>query len=154
MITVLVVDDQAVVREGIRAMLELSGEVRVLATADSAETMLDRVNAAPPDFVLTDLRMPGMGGVRGIEELRRRHPAVRCVALTTYDDTSTVAAALRAGAAGFLTKDADLATIVQALRAAVEGRSLLDRSVLDRFLRADTEPATTAPGGAAHSPPD
>lgn len=79
---------------------------------------------------------------------------MRCVALTTYDDTSTVAAALRAGAAGFLTKDADLATIVQALRAAVEGRSLLDRSVLDRFLRADTEPATTAPGGAAHSPPD
>lgn len=133
-IRVLVVDDQAVVREGLRALLQLSDDVDVVGTAPDAEQMLELVPQLSPQVVLTDLRMPGMGGVRGIEEMRRAFPDVACVALTTYDDTEAVTGALRAGAAGFLNKDADLETIVDALRAAAEGRSLLDKNVLERLL--------------------
>lgn len=147
-VTVVVADDQRVVREGLAAMLALDPRLEVVGLADSAERALELVELLNPAVLLTDLRMPGIGGVEGIRRCHGRTPAV---ALTTYDDGSTVRAALEAGAVGFLNKDADAGTIVAAVLAAASGRSLLDPAALSALLSrsgADAGPDGGVGGGA------
>uniref|UniRef100_UPI0012EDCFE1 response regulator n=1 Tax=Piscicoccus intestinalis TaxID=746033 RepID=UPI0012EDCFE1 len=133
-ITVVVADDQTVVREGLRAMLGFLPGIDVVATAPSAEEALEAVSRLDPDVLLTDLRMPGIGGVEGIRRLRASGARTAAVALTTYDDDATVREALGAGALGFLNKDAEPEAVADALRAAAAGRSLLDARVVAALL--------------------
>lgn len=166
-VSVVVADDQTVVREGLRAMLGFLPGIVVVATAASAEEALDLVARHDPDVLLTDLRMPGIGGVEGIRRLRDSGARTRAVALTTYDDGDTIRAALGAGALGFLNKDSDPATLATAIQAAAAGRSLLDARVIDAVVRGapaqapladrgNTEDFSTAradvPGQAARHP--
>ncbi|TWE11316.1 response regulator [Rudaeicoccus suwonensis] len=141
-VTVLIADDQTVVREGLRSMLALIEGIEVLGVAASAEEAIAAVESLDPDVLLTDLRMPGIGGVEGIRRLAAADARTRCVALTTYDDDATIRDAVGAGALGFLNKDADPDTIASAIRAAAGGRSLLDTRVTAALLAA---PATTEP---------
>lgn len=133
-VTVVIADDQTVVREGLRSMLTLIGDLDVFAVAGCAEDALALVVEHDPDVLLIDLRMPGIGGVEGIRRLTARGSRTRAVALTTYDDDETVLAALGAGAIGFLNKDADPDTIAVAIRSAAAGRSLLDARVVEALL--------------------
>lgn len=163
-ITVVVADDQTVVREGLRAMLGFLPGIDVVATAPSAEDALEAVSRLDPDVLLTDLRMPGIGGVEGIRRLRASGARTAAVALTTYDDDATVREALGAGALGFLNKDAEPEAVADALRAAAAGRSLLDARVVAAPLGGPVtprEPGTSAPtsapagsGGLAAGSPD
>ena len=149
MIRVALADDQTVVREGLRAMLGLFDQLDVVAAVDSAEALVAAVAELAPDVALTDLRMPGIGGVEGIRRIRAEHPATQCVALTTYDDDRTIAEAMSAGAVGFLNKDADPASVVGAIEAAASGRSLLDARVLDALLRGSAAPSAAVPPPAS-----
>lgn len=133
-VTVVIADDQTVVREGLRSMLALMGSLDVVGVAADAEEALDLVAELDPDVLLTDLRMPGMGGVEGIARLSASPSRTHAVALTTYDDDATIVAALDAGALGFLNKDADPEAIEAALLAAADGRSLLDAGVMAAVL--------------------
>ncbi len=143
-VRVVVADDQTVVREGLRAMLGLLPGIEVVATAADGREALQAVASHDPDVLLTDLRMPGMDGVEAIRELRRTASRTQAVALTTFDDDTTVAAALEAGALGFLNKDADPQAIAEALRAAASGRALLDAKAIAALTRRRAGPTASA----------
>ncbi len=126
---IVVADDQASVREGLAALLGLLPGIEVIATAANGEEAIDRVGESHPDAILLDLRMPVLDGIEATRRLTREHPEVAIVILTTYDDDTSVLAALQAGARSYLTKDADRADIAQALRSAATGLSVLGPTV-------------------------
>lgn len=146
-VRVVVADDQTVVRDGVCLMLGLADGIEVVGTAADGAEAVDVVARTGPDVLLVDLRMPGLDGVEATRRVRAldRPPAV--VVLTTFDDEAWVLGALRAGALGYLTKDADAAAIADAVRAAAAGRSLLDATVRARLLA-----ATQGAGGGAPGP--
>ena len=147
-VRVVIADDQTVVREGLRSMLGLFDALDVVGVASSAEDALALVAEQTPDVLLTDLRMPGIGGIEGIRRLVASGAATRAVALTTYDDDATIVEALDAGAVGFLNKDADPTAIESALLSAAAGRSLLDEKAMRALL---SRPVTSPEGIAPHT---
>ena len=128
-ITVVLVDDQRVVREGLSMVLGLMAGVEVLGSASDGVEALELVAELEPDVVLMDLRMPRMDGVEATKRISERPPETKVVVLTTYADDHTVIQALRAGACGFLTKDATSGQIRHALEAAVRGEATIDPAV-------------------------
>ncbi|MER7133969.1 response regulator transcription factor [Streptosporangium saharense] len=136
---VLVVDDQAVVREGLVLLLGLLPDIEVVGSAPDGREALRLVAELRPDVVLMDLRMPRMDGVEATREIRAAFPATQVVVLTTYSDDESVFAALRAGARGFLTKSADAEEIARAVAAVVNGEAQLDPGVQLRLLSAVVE---------------
>jgi DNA-binding NarL/FixJ family response regulator len=142
---VLVVDDQRLVREGLTALLELVDELQLVAVAEDGARALALVAEHQPDVVLMDLRMPGMDGVEATRRIRRDHPDVEVVVLTTHADDDSILAALRAGARGYLTKDAGVAEIARAVAAAAAGQALLDPQVQARLLQGLTDGRSPGP---------
>ncbi|MFJ2740122.1 response regulator [Streptomyces sp. NPDC087440] len=145
-VRVLVVDDQAMVREGIVLLLGLLPGIEVVGSAGDGEEAVDLVAAHAPDVVLMDLRMPRCDGVEATRRIRARHPATQVVVLTTYADDDWLFPALRAGARGYLTKDADGEEIVRAVRDVMSGQARLSPAVQRRLLEQVTAPAPPAPG--------
>jgi DNA-binding NarL/FixJ family response regulator len=148
-IRVLVADDQRVVREGLVLLLELLGGIEVVGAAADGEQAMALAADLRPDVVLMDLRMPRLDGVAATRRLRERDPGVRVLALTTYDDEHSVMEAVRAGARGYLTKDAGAEEIRQALEAVVRGEAAIDPAVQHHLLDAL---ATGAPASAGTLP--
>ncbi len=131
---ILVADDHYVVREGLRLILEGEPDLALVGNAGDGATAVRLAGELAPDVVLMDLRMPGMDGLQAIEQIRQRWPQIAVVILTTYDDDELMLKGLRAGAAGYLLKDVERATLFHAIRAAVRGETLLPSSVLARLL--------------------
>ena len=131
---VLLVDDQRIVREGLSLLLGLLPDVELLGAAEDGEQALALVEAHRPDVVLMDLRMPRMDGVDATRRIRTEHPDVQVIVLTTYSDDESVFAALRAGARGYLTKDAGAEEIARAIARVHAGQAMLDPSVQARLL--------------------
>lgn len=135
-IRVLVVDDQTLVREGLVALIGLLPGMEVVGTAGDGAEALERAAEVAPDVVLMDLRMPRVDGVEATRSIRERHPGVQVVVLTTYSDDESVLSALRAGARGFLTKDATAQEIARAVTAVHRGDPGLDAIAQEKLLRA------------------
>jgi DNA-binding NarL/FixJ family response regulator len=135
-VRVLVVDDQRIVRDGLALLLRVAPDVDLVGTAENGQAALDRLEELTPDVVLMDLRMPVLDGVEATRRIRAGHPTVQVIVLTTYADDESVFAALRAGARGYLTKDADADEIVRAVRRVHAGEAMLDTSVQARLLDA------------------
>lgn len=133
---VLVVDDQRVVREGLTTLLGLLDTLEVAGTAADGNQALAQVDAVDPDVVLMDLNMPHLDGTEATRALAASHPHLPVVVLTTYSDDERLLAALRAGARGFLTKDAGVAEIEAAVLAAAHGQAALAPDVQLRLLDA------------------
>nr|BFE59590.1 response regulator transcription factor [Dactylosporangium thailandense] len=137
MIRVIVADDQAVVRAGIAAILDAEPDMTVVGQAADGEAAAAIAASTAPDVAILDVRMPGTDGLAAAELIGRRQPATRIVMLTTFGLDEYVFAALRAGAAGFLLKDAEAATVVEAVRVVAAGEAILDpgvtRRLIDRF---------------------
>ncbi|MFI8931487.1 response regulator [Streptomyces sp. NPDC053474] len=131
---VVVADDQAAVREPLAAVLGLTEDIDVVASAAHGGEVLTAVAAGPVDVVLMDLRMPVMDGIEATRRLNEEHPEVAVVVLTTFADDDSILGALGAGARGYLTKNAGRQDITRAIRAAAAGQSVLDREVQDRLL--------------------
>ena len=127
--TVVLADDQRVVREGLATLLGLLPDIEVLGTASDGEEAIALVELLHPDVVLMDLRMPRCDGVTATRRLREQGSATHVVVLTTYADDRSVVEALRAGARGFLTKDAGAAEIERAIAAVVRGDAAIDPAV-------------------------
>jgi DNA-binding NarL/FixJ family response regulator len=154
---VLVVDDQRVVREGLSLLLRLLPGVEVIGAASDGEEALEMAERLDPDVVLMDLRMPRCDGVEATRRLRELRPSCRVVVLTTYADDRSVVDALRAGARGFLTKDAGAEELQRAIDAVVEGRAAIDPAVQHHLVDAVSAggaAATATPAAAASSLPD
>ncbi len=143
-IRVLVVDDQTLVRQGIRSLLELADNVTVVAEADDGDAALEAVEAHHPDVVLLDLRMPGRDGIATMAALRDRGVEVPVLVLTTFDDDDLVLQAIRAGARGYLLKDVTLEQLVGAVRTLAAGQTLVQPAITDRLLRAARGLGTSA----------
>ena len=135
MTRVLVVDDQALVREGIRTLLEVAG-IDVVAEAEDGAQALRAIEEHAPEVVLMDLRMPRRDGIWALEQLRERGSTVPVLVLTTFDDDELVLRALRAGARGYLLKDVTIAQLARAVRVLADGGTLMSPSITDGLLRA------------------
>lgn len=133
-ISILVADDQALVRDGIVTVLSLADDIDVIGEAEDGERAVALAEELAPDVVLMDLRMPGMGGAEATAALARSAPGVRVLVLTTFADDASIDAALRAGAAGYLTKDAGREEMVAAIRAAAGGGTPLDARIAGRVV--------------------
>ncbi|MFK4086434.1 response regulator [Kribbella sp. NPDC020789] len=133
-IRVIVADDQQVVREGLVALLELLDGIEVTGAAANGAEAVDLVAQGNVDVVLMDLRMPVLDGVDATARITAEHPEVAVLVLTTYADDNSIATALRAGARGYLTKDAGRAEIGAALRSTAAGQSTFDPEVTRRLV--------------------
>jgi DNA-binding NarL/FixJ family response regulator len=131
---IVIADDQTVVREGLQMVLGVIPELEVVAAVADGEQALAAVAEHHPDAILLDLHMPVLDGVGATERLTREHPEVAIVVLTTYADDETIIAALRAGARGYLTKNADRREIFQALQGAATGHTILPPEVTAMLL--------------------
>ncbi|MFH8928278.1 response regulator [Streptomyces pristinaespiralis] len=143
-VTLIVVDDHPVVRDGLRGMFESAAGFQVLGEAADGTAGVELATRLDPDVVLMDLRMPGGGGVAAIAELSRRGARSRVLVLTTYDTDSDTLPAIEAGATGYLLKDAPREELFTAVRAAAAGRTVLSPAVASRLVSHVRAPA--APG--------
>ncbi|MET9704131.1 response regulator transcription factor [Streptomyces griseus] len=140
-ITLLIVDDHPVVRDGLRNMLESADGFTVLGEASGGNEAVELTLRTDPDVVLMDLRMPTGSGVEAIAELTRRGVRARVLVLTTYDTDSDTLPAIEAGATGYLLKDALRDELYGAIRAAAAGRTVLSPAVATRLVTAVRNPA-------------
>ncbi len=148
-IRVCLVDDQRLIREGLRLLLELEEGLEVAGEAENGAAALEAYAALQPDVVLMDIRMPGMDGVEATRRLLDRWPQARVVILTTFDDDAYIFDALRAGALGYLLKDVSGAELAAAVREVAQGGALIQpsvaRKVLAEFSRLTPEAARSRP---------
>ena len=133
MIRVLICDDQTVVREGLAAILSTDPEIEVVGLASNGQEALEILREAQPEVVLMDLKMPVMNGVQTTQHLRRTHPEVNVLVLTTYADDQWVLDAVRAGAAGYLLKDTRRDILIDAIKGTAEGKTYLDPAIAGKL---------------------
>jgi DNA-binding NarL/FixJ family response regulator len=138
-IRVLIVDDHAVVRRGLRTFLELQSEIEVVGEAEDGEEALREAERLDPDVVLLDLVMPRVDGIAALHGLRERTPRSRVIVLTTFLDDDKLLPAVRAGAAGYLLKDVEPAELVRAIHLVADGEALLHPAVAARLMEEFSE---------------
>ncbi len=135
MIKVMLVDDQNLVRKGVRSLLELSEELEVVAEAADGAEAIRGIPEVQPDVVLLDMRMPGLSGLEVLTELSGRNALPPTIILTTFDDEELVLAGIQAGAKGYLLKDVALAELVAAIKTVAEGGTIVKPAVTQRLLK-------------------
>lgn len=136
MITILLVDDHAVVREGLRAFLELQDGLQVVGEAQDGEEAVAQAERLDPDVILMDLVMPRLDGVAAMRRLREAAPRSRVVVLTSFLEDERLLPAIQAGAAGYLLKNTEPAELARAIRAAHAGEAIIDPTVAARLVAA------------------
>jgi DNA-binding NarL/FixJ family response regulator len=134
MIRVCLVDDQTLVRQGIRSLLELSDDIRIVAEASDGRQAVELIPEIKPDVVLMDMRMPVMSGLEALQALTASSQLPPTIILTTFDDDQLVLAGLKAGARGYLLKDVSLEQLVDAIQTVASGGSLVKPAVTQRLL--------------------
>jgi DNA-binding NarL/FixJ family response regulator len=134
-IKVMLVDDQNLVRKGVRSLLELSTEIEVIAEASDGAEAIKMIPEVAPDVVLLDMRMPGLSGLDVLRELSSSQSLPSTIILTTFDDDELVLAGIHSGAKGYLLKDVALADLVSAIRTVAEGGTIVKPAVTQRLLK-------------------
>jgi DNA-binding NarL/FixJ family response regulator len=134
-IRLLIVDDHAVVRQGLRMYLGMDSDFEIIGEGMNGEQAIQLVEQLQPDVVLMDLLMPAMDGVTAIGIIKRQHPDIEIIALTSVLEDNAVVGAIRAGAIGYLLKDTDMPELVTAIKAAAEGQVQLSPKAAARLMR-------------------
>lgn len=140
MIRVLITDDHLIVREGLRMILETAEDIEVVGEARDGAECLELAACLDPQVILMDLQMPRMDGITAIGHLRINHPAAAIVILTTYNEDDLMIRGLQAGARGYLLKDSSRESLLDSIRAAARGETLLKPEILARVLAAQSQP--------------
>ena len=135
MIRVVLVDDQTLVRRGIRSLLELAGDVTIVAEAGDGEEGLAAIRRERPDVVLLDVRMPKKGGLDVLREIQSTPSPPPTILLTTFDDDEVLLEGVKAGARGYLLKDVSLEQLTEAIRTVAQGGTLIRPAITERVLR-------------------
>ena len=151
-IRILLVDDQTMFREGLRTLLSVQADFEIVGEAGNGEDAVSLAAKLHPQIVLMDLRMPVLDGVAATQRLRQAHPECRVIILTTFDDDEYVFDGLRAGAVGYLLKDAPSEKLYEAIRAAARGESFLQPSVAAKVLAEFTRLVAMNPSRPAALP--
>ncbi len=145
MIRLLLVDDQALIRNGIKAMLNLEPDLEVVGTADNGENAIEQVEALQPDVVLMDMRMPVMDGRDATRIISERFPNIKVIVLTTFDDDQYITDAMRAGAKGYLLKDMPSEELAQAIRFVHKGYTQMGPGLLEKMIAKAPVSETVSP---------
>lgn len=133
MIRLLLVDDQSLICQGLKAMLSLEPDLQVVGMANNGEQALEQVEALQPDVVLMDLRMPVMDGREATRQICQQHPQIKVLVLSTFDDSQYIADAICAGAKGYLLKDMPSEELAQAIRSVHQGYAQLGPGLLEKL---------------------
>src|ERR687886_296343 len=144
-ISVLIADDHAIVRDGLRLILETTNHIVVVGEAANGKEALQRVAERRPDVVLMDLRMPEMDGLEAMRRLQVEHPGLAIIILTTYNEDEMMFHGLQAGARGYLLKDMERETLIATIEAAARGETLLKPEILRRGLGGQRRAAGARP---------
>ena len=144
MINLVFCDDQLIVTEGLRIILQSASEIKIVGIARDGAEAIDLVAQHHPDIVLMDLRMPVMNGIQATRKITEQFSQTRVLILTTYDDDEWVLDAIRAGAAGYLLKDTPREQLIAAIRGTVAGTTYIDPNVAGKLLKYVVNPATQA----------
>ena len=144
MIRVFIADDQLLVRQGIRRLLELDRELEIAGEAEDGQQTIERVVEARPDVLLLDVRMPRKSGVDVLRELAAAHALPPTLILTTFEDADVVIDGIRAGARGFMLKDVSYEQLIKAIRAVAAGETVFQPAITQRLLRAVSPSASHA----------
>lgn len=144
MIRLLLVDDQSLICQGLKAMLSLEDDLEVVGIANNGEQALAQVEALRPDVVLMDVRMPIMDGRETTRKICQQYPQIKVLVLSTFDDSQYIADAIRAGAKGYLLKDMPSEELAQAIRAVHQGYAQLGPGLLEKFTETVAAPGTIA----------
>lgn len=145
LIRVFVIDDHAIVRDGIKLLMETVDELELVGEAGNGRQGLEQIETLKPDVVLMDLRMPEMDGLTTIRHLRARHPEIAIIILTTYMEDDLIYQGLHLGAKGYLLKDVDRKALIRTIKAAAQGEALLQPEILQRILLKDEKQSGTPP---------
>ena len=146
-IRVLLCDDQALVTDGLQLILETDASIEVVGAASDGSQAVELAARLKPDIVLMDLKMPGMNGVQATYAIRRDHPEIPVLVLTTFDDDAWVLDAIRSGAAGYLLKDTPRDRLITAIKDTVAGKTHIDPQVAGKLLQ-----RVAHPGAAPNAP--
>ncbi len=152
-ITILIVDDHTVVRQGVRTLLDMHPDLHVVGEAESAEAALPLVEELVPDVVLLDLVLPGMNGVEATRQMKRVSPRTQIVVLTSYAEDEHIFPALRAGALSYLLKDIRPRELAESIRKAARGESVLHSRVAARMIQEVREAKRKVPPAFAELTP-
>ena len=133
-IGIMVVDDHEIVRSGLAAVLEVEEDFQVVGEAESAEQAIERLSTLKPDVVLMDLRVEGMSGIDGCRAIRRAHPEIAVLMLTSFGEDEAVMSAIMAGASGYLLKRVSRTELINGVRVVAQGKSLLDPTITRRMM--------------------
>src|SRR5262249_29536700 len=142
---VMLVDDHRMFREGVASLLARAGDIMLIGEAATGEEAIHLAETLLPDIVLMDVKMPGMGGIEATRAIVTRSPHIGVIMLTMFEDDESVFAALKAGARGYVLKDADRGTLVRAIRAVAQGEALLGPSIARRVLEQFSAPVPPTP---------
>src|SRR5574339_1222036 len=134
-IRVLIADDHVFYREGVRVLLGAVNEIEVVGEANNGEEAIARAVTLQPDVILMDLKMPGMNGIDATRKLHESHPKIGVLVITMFDDDDSVFAAMRAGARGYLLKDADKDEVVRAIVAVERGEAIFSPAIAQRMMQ-------------------
>lgn len=156
MIRLLLVDDQSIIRQGLKALLELEPDLQVVGDADNGQIALQQVEVLHPDVVLMDIRMPVMDGIAATKAICQRFTGIKVLVLTTFDDDAYIAQALQVGASGYLLKDMPSEELAAAIRAVHRGYSQLGpglvQKIISKVAATPAAPSTLPPGFAELTP--
>jgi len=136
MIRILICDDQVIVCEGLRTILDSDPEIHVVAVAHDGAEALQQIPTSQPDLVLMDLKMPYMNGIVATRRIKALHPQIPVLVLTTYDDDEWLFDAIRSGASGYLLKDTPPQDLIAAIKGSLSGQSFIDPDVAGKLLGA------------------
>ncbi|MEH2361088.1 response regulator transcription factor [Nostoc sp.] len=143
MIKVLLVDDQSLIRQGLKALLELEPDIEIVGEAENGEQAINLVAQLQPDVILLDIRMPIMDGVAATREIQKRFAKTKILVLTTFDDDEYVSAAMQNGAMGYLLKDTPSEELAVAIRAVHKGYTQLGPGIVKKLLTQFSHPTPT-----------
>jgi len=141
-IRLLIADDHLFYREGVRTLLKGVPEVEIVGDAVSGNDVIDQAAALQPDVILMDIKMPGLNGIEATRQILQAHPAIGILIVTMFDEDDTVFAAMRAGARGYLLKDADRDELVRAISAIHRGEAIFSPAIARRMISYFARPAS------------
>ena len=136
-IRVLIVDDQQLVRDGIKALLEIKDDFSIIGTAANGQEAIDILKNTPADIILMDIRMPGMGGIEATREIRKKDTGIRIIMLTTFNNDDYIVKAIQAGANGYLLKDIPKDDLAEAIRLSYRGVSQFSSDTIGMLVEHD-----------------
>lgn len=149
MIRILLVDNQHLIRQGLKSMLESNDQMQVIGEAENGQRALEQIAALQPDIVLMDIRMPVMDGVATTKAIAQQYPDIKVLVLTTFDDDEYVFQAMRLGAKGYLLKDTEPDELMLAIRSVYKGQTLLGPGLFEKALT-----PIAAPVPSVQTPPE